>query len=170
MDKLCIFIWNYPHNWILDCFKDDPNIAEHFNAKFRGFYKDHGPDQAMFKLLAAMSDHYREDVYAYVEKLYPDPPAPEISEHDMPKYSEVDMIDIGQIAAIMADTVLAKMAEKNDLGYMSNTSTIAGWARDFFEETRGKTWDDLQDEYPDLDCWDDVVMHWVGDKCDKMIG
>ena len=91
------------------------------------------------------------------------------------EYNYTDCIEIGQIAAILAEAYLNQLYKQSNMSYIYASYVIGEWAVEFFDKHRDVDWEDIlispQDySYPqDLLCWDDAVLYFGGNKLVELI-
>lgn len=103
-----------------------------------------------------------------VDMRYKEKKITEIPSTSIKKFTDLDIVEVAQISAVMSDTVLKPLyllVSELGNGYMECISIIGGWAIEFHLITQKcSEWDDYQQMFPGFDCWDDLVMDWVGKK------
>lgn len=75
------------------------------------------------------------------------------------KYKKDEVIEIAQIAAIMADEGrLDKLYNKTQEGYIATTHLMAKWALEFYKLNVDTDWEELLDSEG---CWDDIIAKYT---------
>lgn len=83
-----------------------------------------------------------------------------------------DSIEIGMLAACLADNYLKDLYEKSGIGYIAVLDEISAWAHEFYNSfyEKLKDWETFEDSsdnvYKSL-CWDDFVMAWGQERMAK---
>ena len=70
VNKVIMFGFNYPHNFISDVWIDSPVMVDHFNSKFRAIYNRVGSDAVFNTFYCELSDNHRELLINWILENY----------------------------------------------------------------------------------------------------
>ncbi len=86
----------------------------------------------------------------------------------------IDSIEIGMLAACLADNFLNELYERSGKGYITTLDEISAWAHEFYNAyyEKLKDWEAFEESedniYKDI-CWDDFVISWGSDRLKKYL-
>ena len=85
---------------------------------------------------------------------------------------QTDSIEIGLLAACLADNYLKEIYEKSGRGYIAALDEISAWAHEFYQAYYEKlkdweTFEESEDNTYKAVCWDDFVIGWGKDRLAK---
>ena len=63
------FGFNYPHDFIEQCWKHDPNIVKHFRSKFSMLYQQH-QGFTFFQWYMELSENYKVELNEWITHNY----------------------------------------------------------------------------------------------------
>jgi hypothetical protein len=61
-----VFTYNFPYGFIRHCWRDNPNLANHFESKFNGLYKSYGSHGVMLAFCAELDGGNYDRMIEYV--------------------------------------------------------------------------------------------------------
>ena len=80
-----------------------------------------------------------------------------------------DSVEIGMLAACLADHYLNQLYEKSQIGYIGVLDEISAWAHEFYNKYYQpmKDWEAFEESDANIYkaiCWDDFVVAWGQDR------
>jgi hypothetical protein len=70
INKVIMFGFNYPHDFIEKVWGDDPRMANHFKSKFSSIYERHGASAAFFKFYTELDGGNQAKIEDYIRNNY----------------------------------------------------------------------------------------------------
>ena len=68
INKFAVFSYNYPPEFIKECWKDTEWLADHLAMKFRGYYEDYGARGVMLAFYTNLDGGNRQKLEKYIAK------------------------------------------------------------------------------------------------------
>lgn len=69
INKFALFCYNYPHNFIKECWSEGGWIVDHFESKFAGYYEQYGSLEAPLRFYLALDGNHKQRLEEYIQTL-----------------------------------------------------------------------------------------------------
>ena len=69
INQFALFCYNYPHDFIKQCWGEGGWIVDHFESKFQGFHQEHGALEAPLRFYLALDNEHRARLEEYIATL-----------------------------------------------------------------------------------------------------
>lgn len=69
INSFALFCYNYPHNFIKECWEEGGWIVDHLESKFQSYYEEYGALEAPLRLYLALDNGNKARLEEYIATL-----------------------------------------------------------------------------------------------------